>query len=349
MFTDQTPAFARTPPLMLPTSHRPRACTSRNIRPGLPPHADNIKHASVLSLLRFRDNLRAPQVQGGSFIPRQTLLLLVWSILEDQRCIVLSLVPGRLVSTISAEAAQLRTPLVLHENLVNMFCEKESVKQKVELQHDDPNIIKYILDYCYMSDFHLDSPPEPDSSPTVSELGSDSQLEQEKSAAALMELAQIYIVADKYQVEGLPKLACTKLHRHLHNGHTWKPEKIAEVARLVYSETIKGAPIRQVLQHYVLTHNLAEFVQHEQFSILLLEKPEFLLDLFKLLSLEVAAESCACCGSMQGTVLIRECCPNPYYPRGQTPYGEGITSHNIVRSFFPGVSPITVDRWDMAW
>lgn len=62
--------------------------------------------------------------------------------------------------------------------------------------------------------------------------------ERRHDSASLVVNAKVYIVADKYELDDLKKLACTK-YKQLLPGGTWNSSDFTESARLVYDNTME--------------------------------------------------------------------------------------------------------------
>ncbi len=97
---------------------------------------------------------------------------------------------------------------------------KESYERRISLPDDQPKVVAAIVEYLYTGNFWVDQKP--------------SSVMEEKQKSALV-LADIYIAADKYQLNGLKELVVARLE-----GYT---ELLAfevgwlDVAQLIYSST----------------------------------------------------------------------------------------------------------------
>lgn len=105
---------------------------------------------------------------------------------------------------------------------------KESQEQRIELPDDDPDVAEAIIQYCY--------------SGNILDFGTAD--EEEGSAKAANQLAELYIAAEKYQLEDLKCLAVQKLE--LVTDVEQSPLEFLNTAQKIYSSIAEEENVYRV-------------------------------------------------------------------------------------------------------
>ncbi|KAL6714132.1 hypothetical protein ACLMJK_008626 [Lecanora helva] len=107
---------------------------------------------------------------------------------------------------------------------------KEATTQKIEFPEDNPSLIAKLVDYAYVLDY------------TDHEYAHKSNSEEHKFISALHTNAELYLLGEKYDLQGLKKLAGTKFDMAVAKLGTKPPEPSAMLS--LVSIVCEGTPVK---------------------------------------------------------------------------------------------------------
>ncbi|DAA76419.1 TPA_exp: Uncharacterized protein A8136_0733 [Trichophyton benhamiae CBS 112371] len=131
---------------------------------------------------------------------------------------------------------------------------KETLEGVVELKDDDPQAIKAMLSFMYKFDY---------TNPAA-------------SAASFIFDAQVFAVAEKYDVEGLKFCVKDKFHASILSD--WKDDDYPDVIRGVYDIPTTDPALRDTLVQ-VTCANINNLIQKDEFKSALNDVPGFAVQL----------------------------------------------------------------------
>ncbi|BCR98217.1 BTB/POZ domain-containing protein [Aspergillus luchuensis] len=162
----------------------------------------------------------------------------------------------------------------------------EESESRVINIHDDPFIVSKLFDFLYRADYD-DSPDDTDDPAADNESAANEEgiLPTERiSQDALSRQwrraqtnVQIYIIADKYMIEGLKDISKRKLNSNMENN--WDDCGFLTVVSDVYgSQCPPRSDLREIIIRFALRH-LGTLQKFRQFDDARKEYPEFVYEL----------------------------------------------------------------------
>lgn len=132
--------------------------------------------------------------------------------------------------------------------------------QEYHMNDDEPSIVGKMIDYLYTLDYD-------DHCSSTSGAKSVIEYARADDPASLLVNAKVYIIADKYEIEALKKLACLKYKEVLLN--TWNTSNFSESASHVFENTVEtDRTLRDVIVQ-VASDNIRALLDRGEFVDLL--------------------------------------------------------------------------------
>jgi len=172
---------------------------------------------------------------------------------------------------------------------------QEAASNTIDLEDDDPAIIRRMVNYMYQLDYTYEPKAEHETSHMMIDV-------------------QMYAIADKYDIPGLKRLAILKF-RGLTNA-SWKTPAFPEAIKAIYETTPDSdRGLRDVVLKKSVEHSKTLFKAETGFKEMLQEAPSFASDLAKELSEgripDAKITKCIYCGNLctVKASLKSGCCP----------------------------------------
>ncbi|KAF2102271.1 hypothetical protein NA57DRAFT_54191 [Rhizodiscina lignyota] len=216
---------------------------------------------------------------------------------------------------------------------------KEANDARIELKGDTLDAVKAMVQYFYT----LDVSPLPEGCQTTDNDHPGAVHSLLSETDVLIRLADIHTIADKYEVASLAELATMRLDQLLKDNpfrKIWSLESIVDLLANIYTNTVDGAKIREVLREHILTRNLQKFVNNPKAKVAMMHHPEFLMDMLTGFAREVSGATLGCgADEHYGAVLVRQNCHGHSCDR----MGH-VLENEVIRAFFPGAASHPRDR-----
>ncbi|TVY83182.1 hypothetical protein LSUE1_G003669 [Lachnellula suecica] len=190
---------------------------------------------------------------------------------------------------------------------------KEGINKEVNLDDNEPEIVGKMLEYLYNADYSdgrvvgtsataSNTPSKPASirfkrsklsRPSIqTQIASEASTPQ--SAAALFTNAQVFVIADKYDIQGLKELATKKYTELVSNN--WNSEYFVNSLKLLYEETPESDRLLKNVAITTAGKQTKELVDRGEFAALCKENGEIAFDVMKASFLSSQMHTCGDCG-----------------------------------------------------
>lgn len=136
---------------------------------------------------------------------------------------------------------------------------KETTDQSMNLPEDSPNTVERFVQWLYRRDWELAS----------------HTIDNESTGRCYMQLAELYVFSDKYDVAGLHNRIIDKLFEMQPKATIAPPESHIGY---IYDNTASGSSFRQLLVAYEVTHGGKAWYLQEDASEVMADTPEFAAD-----------------------------------------------------------------------
>ncbi|RDH32923.1 hypothetical protein BDQ94DRAFT_170622 [Aspergillus welwitschiae] len=147
-----------------------------------------------------------------------------------------------------------QSPSLYNLSAIGVFREGPEAKTNVVTIHDDPTIIKKMIDYFYRGDY--------DDSPDKSQPATNPDYDSPTTKAHVN--IEMYNVADKYAIEPLMALAKKKLEYRL--TLVWDNKEFIHIIEKVYGEdSPQNSKLRGTIAKFAVEH-LATLIELPRFD-----------------------------------------------------------------------------------
>lgn len=206
---------------------------------------------------------------------------------------------------------------------------KEGDSARIELQGEDEEIIGSLVHYLHH--LEIDVPESRDLDESI--------VWPRSMQETVFYLIDLFIAADKYEVQGLVDEVCVKLERILWNNcRTIAPDTTLRIIEQVCLSTVRGSALREVVQNYILSCDMNKALKESGSEhILLKSHPDFVYDTFKMLVEQTRPKECdkkGCKGILVKSIVQETCKAthdgaNTWYEANERKTNE----NKLVRSF----------------
>lgn len=125
--------------------------------------------------------------------------------------------------------------------------QQESIQGFINLEEDEPSVVQAMLHYMYKSDYYDNHSRKPD------------------DRSPLLFNLQVFVLADKYQVEGLKVAAAEKIQRILANGDSWTHVDFVPALRMICGDEFPQAQAIRDGAIQVAHDNLDKLLEKDEF------------------------------------------------------------------------------------
>ncbi|TVY45333.1 Arm repeat protein interacting with ABF2 [Lachnellula occidentalis] len=180
---------------------------------------------------------------------------------------------------------------------------KEGPSKEIDLEDDQPEIVEKMLSYMYTSDYS-DGPDstEPGSTPSKSVPSASSTAVSSSNpspTSASLTNAQLFVIADKYDIQGLKELAKKKYEEVI--ADSWNSASFVASLKLLYEETLESDRALKDAAVKVAGQHAKELVDRGEFAALCIEHGQIGFDVLKSSISEslstTQSRRCANCGA----------------------------------------------------
>ncbi|TVY20479.1 hypothetical protein LARI1_G001841 [Lachnellula arida] len=202
---------------------------------------------------------------------------------------------------------------------------KEGISKEINLEDDQPEIVEKMLSYMYTSDYSdgrnsttstkATSTTTP-SRPVSSKHSTAASTSKAASSNAPLTNAQVFVIADKYDIQGLKALAKKKYEEVI--AESWNCASFIASLKLLYEETLESGRALRDVAAKVAGQHAKELADRGEFAALCQEHGSISFDILKS-SLTMTGPQCISCkrfGPIRqsiGNVWVCDCEFTNYY------------------------------------
>jgi len=187
---------------------------------------------------------------------------------------------------------------------------QESTTGIIDLQDDEPEIVKLLIDFLYTGNFDISTDEQVekvetnkgDGSSNVTDTLQDDENSGSGSSEDLITAVKVYIIADKYDIHPLKLLSKTK-YEALLPSH-WNSSAFIDSLKLIFDETTENDRLLKDVVVDFAGGKSRELMERSEFVNLLKDNAEMAVEIFKAsllkapkVMLRLPNPACAICGS----------------------------------------------------
>jgi len=194
---------------------------------------------------------------------------------------------------------------------------KEASTGEINLEDDDPRMVKKMIDFLYKTRYDDDRTIDEedlkdlaDQHSTITSCTSSAGETQPKESATtaphptdfikgpLVTNAKVYILGDKYDIPSLKEVAVRKYEETVKD--LWNNDTFAESAKLVYDNIVSENDMLKPKIIKIVTTNMSQLLQRDDFVRVLRSNGDIATDVLNAMLEKV--KSCANCGNFQYSI-----------------------------------------------